>query len=91
MESSYSPFYTQAAEKTIRVYVDKDIEFNMDIANDNLTCGWLLSEVTRQYIIALNKQKDLSPGRKHLRNFIVALKTPDQNEAIDYWLTQYER
>ena len=67
--------------------MDKDIEFNLELTNDFLTCGWLLSEVTRRYTIALSKQKDLSPRHKCYRKFIVALKTPDQNEAIDFWLT----
>jgi hypothetical protein len=43
--------------KTVRVYVDKDVEFNLDIANDQLTCGWLLSEVTRRYTEELNRVK----------------------------------
>jgi hypothetical protein len=37
------------------VYVDKDIEFNVGIASDSLTCGWLLSEVSRRYTDELNK------------------------------------
>ena len=39
--------------KLIRVYVDKDIEFVVDIRNEWLTCGWLLSEVSRKYTEAL--------------------------------------
>jgi hypothetical protein len=37
--------------------VDKDIEFTISIPHDSLTCGWLLSEVTRRYVEALNKIK----------------------------------
>jgi hypothetical protein len=37
------------------VYVDKEIEFTVEIGNDQLTCGWLLSEVTRRYTEGLNK------------------------------------
>ena len=41
--------------KNVHVYVDKDIEFTIPISNDqHLTCGWLLSEVTRRYLDALN-------------------------------------
>lgn len=84
--------------KMIRVYVDKDIEFNIPIphtASDQLTCGWLLSEVTRRYIEALTKIKAQSTQtggiKKYTRKMIVALKTTDQRESLDFWLTQYER
>jgi hypothetical protein len=80
--------------------VDKDIEFTLDVGNDQLTCGWLLSEVTRRYTDALTrikKEKDnqlanagislLNPAHKHKKKFIVALKSTDQRESLDYWLT----
>lgn len=105
--------------KQIRVYVDKDVEFNLEISNDQLTCGWLLSEVTRRYteelnrikrekesmvaqsntlqpsnkevkdleIIQIQTQHNKSPSQKFTRKFIVALKTTDQRESLDYWLT----
>jgi hypothetical protein len=41
--------------KFVHVYVDKDAEFNVDITHDSLTCGWLLSEVTRRYTDELNR------------------------------------
>ncbi len=44
--------------KTIRVYVDKDIEFNVEINNDQLTCGWLLSEVDRRYTDEMTKVRE---------------------------------
>jgi hypothetical protein len=37
------------------VYVDKEVEFDLDITNESLTCGWLLSEVTRRYTEELNR------------------------------------
>ncbi|TNV87556.1 hypothetical protein FGO68_gene11686 [Halteria grandinella] len=84
-----------APVKMIRVYVDKDIEFNIPIpaASDQLTCGWLLSEVTRRYIEALTRIKIQGSGQiqKYTRKMIVALKTTDQRESLDYWLTQYDR
>lgn len=43
--------------KSMRVYVDKDIEFTVDVYNEQLTCGWLLSEVTRRYSEELNRIK----------------------------------
>lgn len=58
-QSSHEPLYTEmpGIKKTIRVYVDKDVEFNLEICNDQLTCGWLLSEVTRKYNEELNRIK----------------------------------
>ena len=50
--------------KHIRVYVDKDIEFSVEISNNELTCRWLLSEVTRRYTDALSRikmMKDMQP------------------------------
>lgn len=88
--------------KLIRIYVDVDIEFTVDISNDWLTCGWLLSEVTRKYTDALQKimkekeEQMLMNGKssgtsKQMKKFIVALKTTDQRESLDYLLTQYDR
>ena len=55
------PLYTEnlspTSRKSIRVYVDKDVEFTLEVANDQLTCGWLLSEVTRRYTEELNRIK----------------------------------
>ncbi|CDW89031.1 protein kinase domain containing protein [Stylonychia lemnae] len=125
-QTSQVPLYTEiiANRKQIRVYVDKDVEFNLEIANDQLTCGWLLSEVTRRYTEELNRIKrekeqmiiaqatslqvhnkevnmlqqlqiqvshNKSPSQKFTRKFIVALKTTDQRESLDFWLTQYDR
>ena len=42
-------FYPNFTQKTIRVLVDSDIQLDVDILSDNLTCGWLISEVTRMY------------------------------------------
>jgi hypothetical protein len=60
--------------KQIRVYVDKDIEFTVDISNDNLTCGWLLSEVTRRYTDELNKIRKEKEELKAQQRAIQATK-----------------
>jgi hypothetical protein len=39
----------------VRVYVDKDVEFNVEIAHDSLTSGWLLSQVSKRYTDELNR------------------------------------
>jgi protein-serine/threonine kinase len=48
----------------------------LDVPDDTLTCGWLVSEVIRSY--------------KGSRS-IVALRTASNTEILDYWLTLYER
>jgi hypothetical protein len=56
--TSQTPMYTEnmgGIRKFVHVYVDKDAEFNVDITHDSLTCGWLLSEVTRRYTDELNR------------------------------------
>lgn len=54
--------------KTIHVYVDSQIEFDIPITSDDLTCGWLLKETTRRYITLKREGK---------RRKIVALKSTD--------------
>ena len=45
----------KAGSKIITVYVDESIQFEVDISDPtgDLTCGWLLSEVTRKYTLIL--------------------------------------
>lgn len=55
-----------------------------------MTCGWLLSEVTRRYLDALTvikQSQERGVIKKYTRKMIVALKTTDQRESLDYWLT----
>ena len=39
-------FYSTFSQKTVRVLIDQDIQIDVDIMSDSLTCGWLISEVT---------------------------------------------
>jgi hypothetical protein len=55
----------QGVRKTFRIYVDVDIEFNLEVLNDQLTCGWLLSEVERRYLDAVNRIKE-EMDREHM-------------------------
>jgi hypothetical protein len=48
----------------------------VEIPDDQVTCGWLFSEVIRSCSYAED---------------IVALKTTTDNEIVDFWLTQYDR
>lgn len=97
MQSSGSMLLSE--RKIITVKIDEEIQFHIDITDPDscLTCGWLISEVTRRYNLALEAlQKEQSKQRQLLgsdlrmprpkRKYIVALKTHDQKEGIDYLL-----
>ena len=43
-------------KKVIQVFVESNIEFNIDISDPKCTCGWLQSEVVRKYYEVLEKQ-----------------------------------
>jgi hypothetical protein len=43
------------------------------ISDENLTCGWLLSEVIRKYVAIVSEKK--KQGIKITKKLIVALKT----------------
>ena len=49
------PVKRTANSKVVTVIVDDQIQFEVDVtdASGDRTCGWLLSEVTRKYTIAL--------------------------------------
>ena len=80
---SYSTHRRQASiynsikgrSKTLHICADRT-RISIYVPEDNLTCGWLLSEVIRNF----NDDR-----------VIVALKTVNNNEILDYWLTDYER
>lgn len=46
-------------QKCVRVLVDQNIQFDVEILSDNLTCGWLISEVTRLYTELLKENNKL--------------------------------
>ena len=52
-------YYPNMTQKIIRVLVDADIQFDVEIVSDNLTCGWLISEVTRLYIELLQENNKI--------------------------------
>jgi hypothetical protein len=53
----YMPNMTQ---KTVRVLIEKDIQFDVDIVSDNLTCGWLISQVINLYTELLRENNKLA-------------------------------
>ena len=54
--------------KSFHIYVDTKIEFDIDLREKGLTCGWLLSETTRRYNLLKTHGK---------RKRIVTLKSSD--------------
>lgn len=61
--------------KKLTIFIN-DQHLIVNVPDDTLTCGWLLSEVIRLY------------EGPHI---IVALRTRSNTEILDYWLTMYER
>ena len=49
------PVRRNTNSRVVTVIVDEQIQFEVDVTDPNgdLTCGWLLSEVTRKYSIML--------------------------------------
>ena len=51
------PSVPQKPPKIVQVFVESNIEFNIEIKDDpTFTCGWLQSEVVRKYYEVLEKQ-----------------------------------
>jgi len=74
-------------EKTIFIQADNKqrVQITFEISDeDNLTCGWLVSETIRQF--ANNNIQEPYPNRP-----IVALQTLDNIITLDYWLSESER
>jgi len=74
-------------EKIIYIEADnkKRVQISFEIAEeDNLTCGWLVSETIRQF--ANHNLQEPYPKRP-----IVALQTLDNIVTLDYWLSDLER
>jgi len=40
------------------------MQFDIDVLSDELTCGWLISEVTRRYTEALLEQSKTGGGQQ---------------------------
>jgi hypothetical protein len=56
------------------------------------TCGWLLEQVSKKYAQLIKEQKHNSMVKTKIRKkLIVALKTADKNETLDFLLTQHQR
>lgn len=44
----------------MRILLENGIQFDVDITSDNLTCGWLISEVTRLYTELLQENNKIA-------------------------------
>lgn len=63
-------------ENKILLIIADNEEFSIQVNDDTLTCGWLISEILRLY--------------KGIKS-IVGLRTSKNLEALDYWLMHFER
>lgn len=44
----------------MRVLIENDIQFDIDIVSDNLTCGWLTSQVINLYTELVRENNKLA-------------------------------
>lgn len=63
----------------------EDFVIPIRILSNDLTCGWLFSEVQRRYNKFVTHLNDR--GFKVVKRLIVALKSEDGNPTLDYYLT----
>lgn len=47
-------------QKTVRILIENDIQFDVDILSDNLTCGWLTSQVINLYTELVRENNKLA-------------------------------
>lgn len=75
-------------DKSVRVLIDKGIIETIPIPDNDLTVGWLLSEVNRRYDqIYEDEEKAWSlPPKK----FIVGLKSVSGFTSLDFYLTSLD-
>ena len=59
---------TDDVSKSVHIYVEHQIEFDITIPSNKMTCGWLLNETIKRYRALKTKGK---------RKRIVALKSSD--------------
>lgn len=91
----------QRNQKTFKVTIDNNYNITISVPEklpppeddpsmpgELPTCGWLLEQVAKKYAQLIKEQKQNNNSSTKLRKkLIVALKTVDKNETIDFWLT----
>lgn len=82
----YRPRYN-AATKTVKVIVDKGITENIQISDNELTVGWLLSEVTRRYDKYYEDNNEVKKLDLNPKKLIVGLKSIMFLPSLDLYLT----
>lgn len=82
-------------DKIPATQIDDDSTPSPSMSGELPTCGWLLEQVEKKYAQLIKELKQSSHSKpsttKLKKKLIVALKTVDKNENIDFWLTQYSR
>jgi hypothetical protein len=93
-------YQRQPQTKTIKVVIDSNYTLAISVpekvavlssesgeeTDQPTTCGWLLGQVEIRYA-KLVKDLKQSKSTRFRKKLIVALKTVDKNESIDFWLT----
>ena len=78
-------------ERIASMIADDELPLNSSHEDWLPTCGWLMEQVQIKYAQLIKQMKSRGSGTKaqFKKKLIVALKTADKNESIDFWLTQY--
>jgi len=82
-------------KRKVTVKLEQGLEpLQICVESATLTCGWLLKEVIKRYthiVDQMNKDaRYLNQGRNFKKKIIAAVKSCDNNESVDYWLTLYK-
>lgn len=76
--------------KKVKVLIDHNIVEHIPIESNDLTVGWLLSEVTRRYNVHYNKKVKEGKGDAEPKKLIVGLKSVIFFPTLDYYLTKLD-
>jgi hypothetical protein len=99
--SASTGYQRQPQTKTVRVVIDSSYTLVISVPEKALmvsgengeeteqptNCGWLLAQTEIRYAQLVKDLKQSKKSSKFKRKLIVALKTVDKNENIDFWLT----
>ena len=85
----YRPFYASKT-KIVKIIVDKGIIENIEIPDNELTVGWLLSEITRKYDKYYDDSDNISKLGLNPKKLIVGLKSVLFMPSLDLYLTELD-
>ena len=75
-------------KKVVKVQIDQGVVENIEISDNELTVGWLLSEINRRYDQTYSDPKG-SKGHKE-KKLIIGLKSIEGLLTLDHYLTNLD-